>query len=343
MKKMRRALALMLVFALAAASLSGCGKKKEKEAEETKPKTMQEMKQEEEPEKETEIDQETFAIFGVDSRENNLGKGTRSDSLMVVNVDNTNKKVYVASIYRDCYVQIDGHGLDKITHAHSFGGPELAVDTLNTNFDLGIKRYITVNFMNVAELVDDMGGIDQDITADEAQYINGYIDEVNGIRGTSSAHITEAGSYTLDGTQAVAFSRIRYTEGGDYKRSERQRTILFKIFSKAQELEKDKKVSIAKSMLDVINTNYSESEVLRLLSTISEYKVEAMDAFPKVFYSGKINGVFYEVPVTLSEMSTQMHTFLYPTEEYTPSETVQSISDQESAVASTPNNDFTQQ
>ena len=201
----------------------------------------------------------------------------------------------------------------------------------------------TLNFMNVAELVDDMGGIEQDITEEETKYINGYIDELNGIRGTSSAHITEAGTYTLDGTQAVAFSRIRYTEGGDYKRSERQRTVLFKIFSKAQELDKAKKIDIAKSMLDKINTNYLESEVLRLLSTITEYKVEAMDAFPKVFYSGKIDGVFYEVPVTLNDMSTQMHTFLYPTETYTPSETVQSISAQESAVAPTANNDFTQQ
>ena len=181
------------------------------------------------------------------------------------------------------------------------------------------------------------------ITEEETKYINGYIDELNGIRGTSSAHITEAGTYTLDGTQAVAFSRIRYTEGGDYKRSERQRTVLFKIFSKAQELDKAKKIDIAKSMLDKINTNYLESEVLRLLSKITEYKVEAMDAFPKVFYSGKIDGVFYEVPVTLNDMSTQMHTFLYPTETYTPSETVQSISAQESAVAPTANNDFTQQ
>ena len=320
-------------------------KKEEEKKEEPKKETKQVVQEEEEPEEveEPEVNQETFAIFGVDSRENNLGKGTRSDSLMVVNVDNTNKKVYIASVYRDCYVQIEGHGLDKITHAHSFGGPELAMDTLNTNFDLDIQKYITVNFMNVAELVDDMDGIEQDITEEETKYINGYIDELNGIRGTSSAHITEAGTYTLDGTQAVAFSRIRYTEGGDYKRSERQRTVLFKIFSKAQELDKAKKIDIAKSMLDKINTNYLESEVLRLLSKITEYKVEAMDAFPKVFYSGKIDGVFYEVPVTLNDMSTQMHTFLYPTETYTPSETVQSISAQESAVAPTANNVFTQQ
>jgi polyisoprenyl-teichoic acid--peptidoglycan teichoic acid transferase len=146
--KKRRMLAVLLIVALAVASFSGCGKKKEKE--EPKKETKQVVQEEEEPEEveEPEVNQETFAIFGVDSRENNLGKGTRSDSLMVVNVDNTNKKVYIASVYRDCYVQIEGHGLDKITHAHSFGGPELAMDTLNTNFDLDIQKYITVNFIN---------------------------------------------------------------------------------------------------------------------------------------------------------------------------------------------------
>ena len=162
--KKRRILAVLLIVALAVASFSGCGKKKEKE--EPKKETNQVVQEEEEPEEveeEPEVNQETFAIFGVDSRENNLGKGTRSDSLMVVNVDNTNKTVYIASVYRDCYVQIEGHGLDKITHAHSFGGPELAMDTLNTNFDLDIQKYITVNFMNVAELVDYIGGIEQDI------------------------------------------------------------------------------------------------------------------------------------------------------------------------------------
>lgn len=83
---------------------------------------------------------------------------------------------------------------------------------------------------SVADLIDDMGGVDQDIDSAEVQYINGYIDEVNRVRGTSSPHITSAGNYLLDGTQAVAYSRIRYTAGGDYKRTERQRTILFKVF-----------------------------------------------------------------------------------------------------------------
>ena len=144
------------------------------------------------------------------------------------------------------------------------------MDTLNKNLDLDIKNYVTVNFNTVGEIIDEVGGIVQDIDASEAKVINGYIDEVNKVRGTSSSHIDSAGTYTLDGTQAVAYSRIRYTAGGDYKRAERQRTVLFKIFSKAQELDKAKKIDIAKSMLDKINTNYLESEVLRLLSKITE-------------------------------------------------------------------------
>ena len=174
---------------------------------------------------------EEFALFGVDSRSDQLDKGTRSDSIMVVRVDHDAKKIRMVSIFRDCMMNIDGHGYQKVTHAHAFGGPELAVDTLNKNLDLDIKNYVTVNFNTVGEIVDEVGGIVQDIDASEAKVINGYIDEVNKVRGTSSSHIDSAGTYTLDGTQAVAYSRIRYTAGGDYKRAERQRTVLFRFLN----------------------------------------------------------------------------------------------------------------
>ena len=108
---------------------------------------------------------------------------------MVVRVDHDAKKIRMVSIFRDCMMNIDGHGYQKVTHAHAFGGPELAVDTLNKNLDLDIKNYVTVNFNTVGEIVDEVGGIVQDIDASEAKVINGYIDEVNKVRGTSSSHI----------------------------------------------------------------------------------------------------------------------------------------------------------
>lgn len=269
---------------------------------------------------------EDFVIFGVDSRENNLGRGTRSDSIMIVRVNHDEKTVRLTSIYRDCMMKIDGHDFNKAAHAHSYGGPGLALDMLNTNLDLQLERYVTVNFINVGDLVDDIGGVEQDIDEDEVDQINGPIDEVNGVRGTSSAHITSAGTYTLDGTQAVAYSRIRHTPGADYKRTERQRTILFKVFTKAKDLDVITRISLAEKMLDEISTNYRTDEIVALLQDLSSYTIEDMTAYPQVFYGGKVSGAWYEVPVTLVDMASDVHAFLYGEENYEPSETVKQIS-----------------
>ena len=188
---------------------------------------------------------ETFVFFGVDSRANNLGKGTRSDSIMLINVNHDLGQVRVSSIYRDTMVKIEGHGYEKLTHAHSYGGPEFAMQTINTNFDLNVENYATFNFITAADLIDEVGGVQMEITAAETKYINGYIKEVNGIRGTSSAYINEAGTYTLDGTQAVAYSRIRYTAGGDFKRAERQRDVLFKLFQTVKKMGTAERIEIA--------------------------------------------------------------------------------------------------
>lgn len=283
---------------------------------------------------------ETFAIFGVDSRSDQIGKGTRSDSIMVANINHETKQIKVASIYRDTYVDIDGHGLDKITHAHSFGGPELAIDTLNRNFDLDIDKYITVNFGNVAEIINDIGGIDLDITSEELKYINGYIDEINRVNETDSAHITETGTQHVDGTQAVAYSRIRYTAGGDYKRAERQRTVLLKLFEEAKKQSNIKLIGIANKMLKEIGTNYSSDEVFDVLYYLSKYNLEETKAFPNRLWGGKVDGIWYAVPVTLESNVTEFHKYLFPDEEYEPSDQVQDISNRIRQVASEPNEEL---
>lgn len=280
-----------------------------------------------EPEETTSLEgTEDFVIFGVDSRENNLGKGTRSDSMMVVHVDHETKTVRLTSIYRDCMMKIEGHDFNKAAHAHSYGGPDLAIQMLNENLDLSLEHYVTVNFITVGDLIDQIGGVEQDINDAEIEYINGYIDEVNGVRGTSSAHITTAGTYTLDGTQAVAYSRIRYTKGADYKRAERQRTILFKVFAKAKELDTIGRIQLAEKMLDEISTNYHTDEMVALLQDLSSYTMEDMTAYPQVFYGGSVSGKWYEVPVTLVDMASGVHVFLYGETDYEPSETVKQIS-----------------
>ena len=260
---------------------------------------------------------------------------------MIVRVDHDAKKIRMVSIFRDCMMNIDGHGYQKVTHAHAFGGPELAVDTLNKNLDLDIKNYVTVNFNTVGEIIDEVGGIVQDIDASEAKVINGYIDEVNKVRGTSSSHIDSAGTYTLDGTQAVAYSRIRYTAGGDYKRAERQRTVLFKVFESAKQMNTAAKIKMVSDLIGHVNTNYNTDEILSVFKNLADYTVEDSTAYPQVFYGGKVDGAWVEVPTTLADMATGVHQFLEGDTGYTPSATVNEYSNALSGKVSGPNNDLT--
>lgn len=282
---------------------------------------------------------ELFVMFGVDSRSNKLGKGTRSDSLMLVRVDHDAEEVKVISIYRDCMLYQGEKGYKKITNAHSYGGPDFAVSVINENFDLSIENYCTVNFNSVGDLVDMIGGVEMEITEEEVQYINAPIKEVNAVRGTNSAYITEPGTYLLDGTQAVAYSRIRRAAGGDYKRAERQRDVLFKVFEKSKDLSRAKRLEIVDTMLDEISTNYDSDEILVLMYYISEYEITTMTAYPKVFYGGSVDGAWVEVPCTLVDMNKDLHEILLDETDYEPSDKVKEISETLRNKVSGPNND----
>lgn len=269
---------------------------------------------------------ETFTVLGVDSRDKSKNKYTRSDTIMVVCIDRENKKVKIASIYRDSYVSIKGHGLDKITHAHAFGGVELAIDTLNRNFDLDITKYMVVNFLNVADIIDRLGGVSINITDTELKYINGYIDEINQINGTKDAHIIKTGEQLLNGTQAVAYSRIRYTAGGEYKRAWRQQEVLMKLFESMKDKKETQLFKALAPVLDKIDTNYSIGDLSDLFSDMSTYEIQR-SSFPKKLWGGKIDGVWYAVPVTLENTVKGLHQYLYE-EEHECSKTVQTISNQ---------------
>lgn len=280
----------------------------------------------EENETEPIYDTETFVIFGVDSRENVVDEGTRSDSIMLINMNHDLSQVRVISILRDTMVEIEGHGYMKLNHAYYYGGSALALDTINTNFDLDIKKYATFNFDSAADIIDELGGIEMEITGPEAAHINGYISEINSIRGTSSKQITQSGKYTLDGTQAVAYSRIRYTMGSDLKRTDRQRTVLFKMFQKVKAMGTEERIAFAEKFMDEIKTNYSTDRMTSLLYCMSQYEVVEMEAFPKVYYDGLIDELWYEVPATLIDMNSELHEALWLGSDYEPSEKVKEIS-----------------
>lgn len=259
---------------------------------------------------------ETFVMFGVDSRGDQLGKGTRSDSIMLINVNHDKGEVKVVSIYRDCMLYQEGKGYKKISSAHSYFGPEGALDVINENFDMNIEKYVTVNFGTLTELVDRIGGVEIEVSDAEIEHIN----------ASSTEQISGAGVHLLNGEQALAFSRIRKLAGSDYKRTERQREVLFEIFETSKGMGTFERINLAKDMLDEVNTNYSTDETVSLLYYMSKYEIVEMTAYPQVFYGGSVDGSWVEVPCTLIDMNTELHKILFGETDYTPSERVKEIS-----------------
>lgn len=256
------------------------------------------------------------AIFGVDSRSDDYGKGNRSDCIIIASINNETHDVKLISVYRDTYVQIEGHGLDKITHAYSYGEAPLAIKTLNENLDLNIKEFVTVNFDAVADAVDALGGIKMQITSAEVKYINGYIDETSKVTGKTSKHITSAGTYTLDGVQAVAYSRIRYTSGGDYKRTERMRDVITAMIAKLKTKSVSEINKIADEILPKVYTNLSMTDLISMVPAVTSFNVAESIGWPYETKGATISGVWYGVPVTLEENVRQLHEEVFNDTDY---------------------------
>lgn len=265
-----------------------------------------------------------IALFGVDSRDSDLGEGNRSDCIIIASINNDTKEINLVSVYRDTYVDIDGYGLDKITHAYSYGGPELAIKTLNKNLDLNIKEFVTVNFNAVADAVDALGGVDIRIEEDEISAINSAIRDTAKHTRFDAEYIENAGMQTLNGVQAVGYSRVRYTEGGDYRRTERMRTVIEAMFKKLKDKSIGEINSFADKILPEVYTNLEPNEVIYLTPNMLSYKMSESIGWPY-----KTRGIttdrWYGVPVTLEENVKQLHKEIFGEEDYTPSEIVKGI------------------
>lgn len=267
-----------------------------------------------------------IAIFGVDSRENALKENTRSDSIIIASINKKTKDVNLVSIYRDTYVNIDGHGYTKLGHAYAYGGPELALSTINKNFDLNITEFVTVNFSAVANVVDSLGGITLDISEAELDYVNDYTRDINKINKSNSPYLKKAGKQVVNGTQATAYSRVRYTSGGDYKRTERQRIVIGQILAKAKSTSVTNIASVANTVLPQIYTSLGTTEILGLSKDVFSYDMKEDSGFPFEKESKKIKGTSYVLANDLSANVTNLHKFLFGTKNYKPSTVVREIS-----------------
>ena len=268
-----------------------------------------------------------IALFGIDSREvEDYGRGNRSDCIIIASINEKTKEVKLMSVYRDTYVQIEGHGLDKITHAYSYGEAPLAISTLNTNLDLNIKEFVTVNFDAVAEAINELGGVTITVTQDELKYINSYVKGTSDNTGIQSEQVTKAGTQTLNGVQAVAYARIRYTSGGDYKRAERMRTVVEAMFNKLKTKSLGEINSFADNILPKIYTNISANEIISMVPDLLNYKITESIGWPYETRGITLDR-WYGIPVTLESNVTKMHQELFGENDYVPTQTVQDISD----------------
>ena len=268
-----------------------------------------------------------IALLGLDARSNTFGTGNRSDCIMILSLNEQTNDVKIVSVYRDTYLNIDGHGLDKVTHAYSYGGPKLALNTLNQNLDLNITEFVAINFDTVRTVVDSVNGIEMTLDSQEIKYINGYINALNKQFHTSSKNITSPGTYTLDGVQALAFSRIRYTEGGDHKRTERMRDVLTAVFNKAKTLNVGQLNNLADTILPQVSTNINEKEILNMIPKIATVNVIDNFGWPYETKGATINKVWYGAPIDLADNVSRLHKNLFGTENYEPTDTVKSISE----------------
>lgn len=269
----------------------------------------------------------TVALYGGDSREGALGKGAHSDTIIIASINNDTKEVRLASVYRDTLTEQMNGKIQKANYAYFSGGPKDAINMLNKNFDLDIQDYVMVDFKALADAIDLLGGIEVDVTDDEAREVNNYIDETGSVAGKKANHLTTGGKQTLDGVQAVTYARIRKNVGGDYKRTERQRIVIEKVAKKAKTMKLTMVNKIIDQVFPQISTSFSLGDMIELAAGALDYELGETTGFPMEAMDGSVKGVGSIVaPVGVVENVKELHEFLYPGEEYAgPSETVQQI------------------
>lgn len=273
-----------------------------------------------------------IALFGLDSRDGELDGGVQSDCIMIASINNETNDVKLVSVYRDTLLQQADGTYEKANSAYNQGGPEEAISLLNRNFDLDIQNYVSVNFNALVDVIDSLGGIELDMTQEEAFYSNGYAFETAQVVGQEMKPIKEeAGTQLLDGVHAVGYARIRYTDGNDFKRTERQRVVLQKVAEKAKKANLLTLNEIVDKVFPQISTNLTLKDMMGFAANIMDYNIVQTGGFPyqvTTDESVREHDGSYVVPIGLRSNVEQLHRELFGEEAYVPSEKVQQINDE---------------
>lgn len=285
-----------------------------------------------------------IALFGVDSRDKQLDQNTRTDVIMVASINLDTKEVRLISVYRDTWLNMTNDKYSKANAAYAKGGAEQAIGMLNMNLDLDITDFITVGFDAVIDVVDAIGGVEIDVKEEEIAHLNSYQismvgrvvgtnakgeDMYEAIEGVEYTPVTHAGLQTLNGLQATAYCRIRYTSGGDGARTERQRRVLTLIAQKAMTMNPATLNKIVDAVFGEVATSLTMPEILELLADIASYKIGETAGFPfsdHVEMAGWVGKASVVVPIDLTRNVSLLHEFLFDESDYTPTDTVKQCS-----------------
>ena len=269
----------------------------------------------------------TVALFGVDSRNNSLGKGNMADVIIICNINQETGEIKLVSVFRDTYLSVDDSGsYNKINQAYFRGGPRQAVEALNRNLDLEIDDYATFNWKAVADAINILGGVDVELSKAEFYYINAYITETVEATGVASVHLKQAGMNHLDGVQAVAYARLRKMDT-DFARTERQRLIIQLCFDKL----KSSNFSVVNNVMEVvfpqIMTSVRFDDLIPLAKNVTNYTIGDTMGFPAARGDANMGSKGdCVIPQTLESNVKDLHSFLFNDANYEPSDMVKQIS-----------------
>ena len=268
-----------------------------------------------------------IAVFGVDSRDGSVGAGNQSDVNIICCINQDTGEIKMVSLFRDTYLNTNDNGrYSKFNEAYARGGPEQALKFLNKNLDLNITDYITFSWKAVADAITILDGVDVEISKAEFRYINSFITETVQATGVGSHQLDGPGLHHLDGVQAVAYARLRKMDS-DYARTERQRKIIELAFDKAKKADYATLNNILMTVLPQVSNNLDFADLTNIALSITKYHIGETMGFPSARGEANMGAKgACVIPQTLESNVSELHTFLFGDEAYTPTDTVKQIS-----------------
>lgn len=267
-----------------------------------------------------------IALFGVDAKtDKELYKDSRSDTIMIASINMDTGDIKLVSVYRDTYLNTGTDNYIKCNHAYFYGGAEQAVKMLNMNLDMDIKNFVTVGYRGLSEVIDGLGGVYIDVDSEELKHINNYQIDIAEVLKCDYTPVKETGYQLLNGLQAAAYCRIRYTAGNDFKRATRQREVIMAIEEKAKKTDVATLTKVFNNAIDDIYTSLDSKDILDLIGNISKYRIVDQGGFPEesmrttANIGAKGSSV---IPMDLESNVVWLHQFLFDDQDYTVTDSV---------------------